>query len=441
MTGPAASWHGRLYRAELYHAPDSPFSGGQLESYEDGGLAVCGETIEMAGPWASVRARFPTAEVVDARGAILLPGFVDTHVHFPQIGVLGAMGMPLLEWLERRTFPYEIRLRDREIARRTATRFVSQLARNGTTSALVFGSHFPDAQEELFAAAAHIGLRITSGLVVSDRNLPDDLKLSPEQALASGGSLMNRWHGRGRLRYAVTPRFSVSCSEAMLDACAELLTTRTDLWFTSHLNENLEEVAFVRDLFPNARDYLDTYERSGLVSARSVFAHNVHPTDAELSRLATAGASIAHCPSSNSFLGSGLFAMRRHVAHGIRIALGSDVGAGTGLGILKEACQAYQMQMIHPEREPLGPAHALYLATRAGGDVLGLEQVGDLRPGKAADFVLIRPPVGSTLEAVLAEQDLPVQRLGAVITLAGEDSVWATYVGGSPIYDRKTFGG
>lgn len=427
----------RLYRAEIHHTPESPFAGGRLESHPDGGLAVRGEAIEMVGSWDSVRARFPAAEVIDARDAILLPGLIDAHVHFPQMGVIGSMGMGLLEWLERRTFPHEIRLRDPEVARRTADTFVSQLARNGTTSALVFGSHFAAAQEELFSAANRIGLRITSGLVVSDRNLPDELRLSPERAFAESDALATRWHDHGRLRYAVTPRFSVSCTEAMLDACGQLLASREDLWFTSHLNENSDEVAFVRELFPAARDYLDTYESAGLVGVRSVLAHDVHPTDAELSRLAAAGASVAHCPSSNSFIGSGLFPMRRHVAHGVRIALGSDVGAGTGPGILKEACQAYQTQMVHPDREPLAPAHVLYLATRAGADVLGLDRVGDLRSGQAADFVLIRPRAGGTLAAVLSDQELPEQRLGAVITLAGEDSVWATYVAGSPVYARE----
>ena len=252
----------------------------------------------------------------------------------------------------------------------------------------MFGSHFAPAMDELFGAAERRGLNIISGLVLSDRILRRDLLNSPQTALTDSADLILRWHDRGRLRYAVTPRFSLSVSDEMLDVCAELLGK--GVWFTSHINENLAEIATVAGLFPGARHYLDTYNRHGLVTARSVFAHDVHPGDAELALLAEHGASVAHCATSNSALGSGLFPLRRHVEHGVHVALGSDVGAGAGLFLPKEALQAYFIQqLLGADGLRLTAVHLLYLATRAGARALGLDhRVGDFTVGKDFDAVL-----------------------------------------------------
>jgi guanine deaminase len=414
-----------IVRAAIAHTPRDPFvEAGALECFEDGALAYDGGRIVAVGDFARVRQEHAGAEVRDERGAILLPGLVDCHVHYPQIAVIGAMGLELLDWLRTRTLPEEARLADEAYARETASTFVRALARNGTTTALVFGSHFPAAQEALFAEAEAAGLRIASGLVVSDRNLLPALETTPEQAFEASRALIERWHGRGRLRYAVSPRFSVSCTDEMLAVCGRLLAVADDLLFTSHLNENRSEIDFVRELFPGARDYLETYERHGLVGARSVLAHDVHPTDDELRRTAASRAGVAHCPSSNAFLGSGVFPMRRHLDHGVHFALGTDVGAGTGLSLFKEGLMAYHMQMAWPEGNRLGPAEVLYLATAAGARALGLaDEVGDLSPGKSADFILVRPPEHGTLAAVLARSPSLEATLGALFTLAREESV------------------
>jgi guanine deaminase len=414
-----------IVRATLAHTPRDPFvEADALEAYEDGALAYDGGRVVAVGDYAQVRAAHPDASVHDERGAVLLPGFVDCHVHYPQIAVIGAMGLELLDWLRTRTLPEEARLADTEYARATAGEFVRALARNGTTTALVFGAHFPGAQEVLFEQAAASGLRIASGLVVSDRNLLPELHTTPETAYEESRALIERWHGRGRLRYAVTPRFSVSCTEAMLEVCGRLQDEFDGLLFTSHLNENRSEIDFVAELFPWASDYLATYERYGLVHERCVLAHDVHPTDDELRRLGAARASVAHCPSSNAFLGSGVFPMRRHLDHGVRFALGTDVGAGTGLSMFKEGLMAYHMQMAWPEGRRLGPAEILYLATAAGARALGLHhEVGDLSPGRSADFVLVRPRPESTLAAVLARSPSVEATLGALFTLAREDAI------------------
>jgi guanine deaminase len=425
-----------VVRAKIAHTPGNPLvNAGALETFEDGALAFDGGRVVACGASEDVLAGHPDAAVIDARDAILLPGFVDCHVHYPQIAVIGSMGLELMDWLRSRTLPEEARLADESYARSVAATFVRALAANGTTTALVFGSHFPAAQEALFSAADASGLRIASGLVVSDRGLLPELHRTPDEAVAASRALIERWHGRGRLRYAVTPRFSVSCSEAMLAACGELVRGAPGLLVTSHLNETPDEVALVRELYPGAADYLATYEHAGLVGPRSVFAHDVHVSDPELERLAGSGAAIAHCPSSNAFLGSGLFPLARHLSADVRVALGTDVGAGTGLSMLGEALAAYQLQRVNPQPVLLGPRELLYLATSAGAAALGLEdETGDLRPGKSADFVLIRPPSGSTLAAVLEHAGSMEEILGALFTLAREDSIVQVRVAGELVW-------
>ena len=421
-----------LWRAQVMHTPRNPFEEGDaLEAFSDGGLAFADGRIDAVGSFDEVRRAHPDAEVRDERDAILLPGFVDTHVHFPQLAIMGSMGLGLLDWLERYALPEEARMADPAHARRVAREFVAGLATNGTTTALVFGSHFPSAQEAFFEEAERSGLRIASGLVVSDRNLLPELHVDPDGAYEAGRELAERWHGRGRLRYAVTPRFSLSCSEGMLESCGAL-HGEVGALVTSHINENLDEVEAVRGLFDGFDDYLHTYEHFGLVGESTVLAHNDHPSDGELARLGAARASVAHCPESNAFLGSGLFPMRGHLDHGVRVALGTDVGAGTGLSMLKEALTAYQLQMLRPDPPPIGPAHLLYLSTRAGALALGMDEVGDLSPGRAADFVLLRPPAGSTLEVVLRHSDSAERTLGALFALAREESVVEVRVAGEP---------
>ena len=426
-----------IVRAQILHTPRNPFVHGRgaLEAFSDGGLAYGDDGRILAlGSFGEVRAAHRDAGVVDASDAVLVPGLVDLHVHFPQIAVIGAMGMTLLEWLATRTLPEEARLADASYATEVASDFVRGLARNGTTTALVFGSHFAAAQDAFFAEAERSGLRITSGLVVSDRNLMAVLHQTPEDAYAQGRALLERWHGRGRLRYAVTPRFSLSCTDAMLELCGTLLDEADDVFLTSHLNENPAEIQAVAELFPWSRDYLDTYERFGLLGRRSVFAHNVHASGSELTRLADADASIAHCPSSNAFLASGIFAMKRHCAHGVRFGLGTDVGAGTGLSLFKEGLMAYHVQMVREGGELIGPEHLLYLATKAGAEALGLEdEIGDLSPGRSADFVLLRPPADGTLATVLRNSPSADATLGALFTLAREECVAEVRVAGRPV--------
>jgi len=428
-----------IFRATVFHTPRNPFHEPHaLVDFEDGALAVQDGRIAQCGGYSEAQAAYPEATVRDLRGRFILPGFVDTHVHFPQGRILGGLGFTLLDWLERLALPEEARLADADYAVTIANEFVSALAAHGTTTALVFGSHFAPAVAALFEAAAGRGLRVVSGLVMSDRNLRPELYQSPEAALRDSCELLKRFHGKQRLSYAVMPRFALSASEAMLESCQALLSAHPEARFTTHINENADEVEAVRKLFPWAADYLAVYERYGLVGPRSVLAHNVHADDEELQRLSVYRASIAHCPSSNAALGSGIFPMARHVASDVPFALGTDVGGGTGFGMMKEALAAYLIQRIASAPLILVPATMLYLATRAGAEALGMEEeTGDFTARKSADFVIIDPPAGGVLEARLKCTETPDQVLAALFTLGGPESISEVRVGGDVVFQRK----
>ncbi len=424
-----------VYRATVLDTPESPFTGGTLRADHDAGLAVEGGVLVDRGPYERVRAARPDAEVVDLTGGVLLPGLVDTHVHFPQVRVIGGLGRPLLEWLDGCALPEEARMADAAYAAAVAEEFLDGLTRAGTTSALVFGAHFAPAVDAFFERAATSGLRITAGLVVSDRMLRPDLATTPERAHADGLALARRWHGKERLRYAVTPRFSLSTTPGLLESCGALLDDVEGAVFTSHVNENRAEIDTVAGLFPDHDHYVDTYHRFGLVRRRSVLAHNVHPGDEELDVFAAAGASVAHCPSSNSALGSGLFPLRRHVERGVRVALGTDVGAGTSFSLVREGLQAYFMQSLQgADGLPLTPAHMLYLATRAGAEALDLgDEVGDLSVGRQFDAVWVRPEAGTTLDRVLGHAADADDALAKVFALGGAADVAGVWVGGDRV--------
>ncbi|MFJ2754682.1 guanine deaminase [Nocardioides sp. NPDC087217] len=416
-----------LYRGTFLDTPDDPFTGGRLRTEQDGALLVRDGVIRARGSFADLRGQHPQEEVVDLSGGFVLPGFVDTHVHFPQVRVIGGLGMPLLDWLDQTALPEEARLADPAYAEGVAGDFVRGLVGAGTTTALVFGSHFAPAVDTVFAEAARVGLRITSGLVVSDRLIREDLFTDPDRAREESLALAARWHGVGRARYAVTPRFSLSCSDPLLAACADVLRAVPGAMLTSHVNENTREIETVEALF--GCDYVTSYDRHGLVGPGTVLAHNVHPTDPELALLAARGAAVAHCPSSNAALGSGLFPLARHRAHGVRVAMGSDVGAGTGFSLLKEGLSAYVAQQLLGEAgHPLTPTHLLHLATVAGAEALGLgASVGDFSVGRRFDAQWIKPAASTPLDVGLthaADAGDALAKMFALGTPADVRSVW-----------------
>ena len=429
----------KLYRSSILHTPDNAFTKPDaLVSFEDGALLVNEAGLIVAcADFSLVQAQFPQAEIIDLRGGLLLPGFIDTHVHYPQGRVLGGLGMGLLEWLEKNTLPTEAKFGDSIFALKVAKEFLYGLVSHGTTTALVFGSHFASAMQVFFTQAKQSGLRIVAGQVVSDRLLRSELHTTPDLAYFEGKALIEAFHEQGRLLYAVTPRFSLSASEGILEACAALTKEFPTVRFTSHINENLQEIETVRGLFPKSSDYLETYEQAGLISHQSVLAHNLHASDSELQRMANAHASASHCPCSNSSLGSGFFPLRRHLKAGVHVAIGTDVGGGTGFGMLKEGLQAYFMQQLMPDGEKLSPAQLLYLITRAGAEALNLQDLtGDFSSGKAFDAVYLRPPEHSPLAVLMQHTDSLERVLAGVFTLGSAADVQQVWVEGDLVFTK-----
>jgi guanine deaminase len=428
-----------LLRAAIFHTPQNAFhSAAALHACADGGLVVERGKILACGDYAALRVQYPTVGVRDLTGSFILPGFIDTHIHFPQVRIVGGLGYTLLDWLDHLALPEETRFVDPAYAATIAQEFVYGLAAHGTTTALVFGAHFVEATAALFAAASSMGLRIVSGLVLADRLLRDELHTTPDRAWRDCHDLIARIAASPRLGYAVIPRFALAASDPLLEVCKALLKENASLFFTSHINESSREIETVASLFPWAKDYLDVYEKFDLVGRRSVLAHNVHATDAEIGRITERGASVAHCPCSNAALGSGIFPMRRHLERNARFAVGTDVGGGTGFGILKEALQAHLLQRLAEDPMIITPAQMLYLATRAGAEALQMDtSVGDFTPGKQADYVVIQPRLNSPLANVLKSAPEPESALGALFTLAAAQDIREVRVGGDLVHENR----
>lgn len=325
-------------------------------------------------------------------GAVWLPGFVDTHVHFPQLRVMGRSSGALLDWLDKTVFPEEARFAEKAYASAVAAEFCRGLAAAGTTTASIYGSSHPAATAELFAALDRAGLRARLGLTLMDRNAPPAVCLDATAAIVACEALVARWHGHdgGRLEFAVTPRFALSCSPELLDLAGELADGH-GLPIQTHLSENRAEIAAVGAAFPDARNYLDVYARFGLCNDRTIFGHCIHLADEEWAGLSEHGAAVAHCPDSNFFLGSGLMPLRRALAEPVRVGLGTDVGAGRSLSVRATAAAGYDAALLRGER--VEPETLLWLATVGGAAALGLgARVGPLEPGFEADLVAVGLP-------------------------------------------------
>ena len=425
-------------RATIFHTPENAFHfEGALRAFGDGALVVQGGAVAACEDYSEVRKQFPDADVRDLRGSFILPGFIDTHIHFPQVRVIGGLGYSLLEWLDRLTLPEEVRFADAAYASMIAGQFVHSLISHGTTTALVFGAHFVEATAALFDAADVAGLRMVSGLVLADRLLRAELHSTPDRAWRNCHDLIARTKAHKRAACAVIPRFALCASEGMLEVCQALMKEDPTLRFTTHINESPREIETVASLFPWAHDYLEIYEKYDLVGRRSVLAHNVHASDSQIERFAARGASVAHCPCSNAALGSGIFPMRRHLSRDAHFALGTDVGGGTGFGMMKEALQSHLLQRLAADPMTMTPAQMLYLATRAGAEALEMDSsIGDFGVGKRADYVIIRPAAGSPLDNVLKGVAAPERRLAALFTLGSAQDIREVRIEGDLVYEN-----
>lgn len=404
---------------------------------EDGVLLMEKGKIVGLYPWREGRRRLNERwRQVDYRGKLILPGFVDSHIHFPQAEIIGAYGEQLLEWLQRYTFPAESRYGDRDYAKRMAAFFIRQLLSNGTTSALVFATVHPESVEALFSAAETVGMRLIAGKVMMDRNAPDALIENAEESYRQTRALIRRWHGRGRLGYALTPRFAPTSTPALLAAVQRLRAEFPDVWLQTHLSENPQEVAWVRELYPERAGYLDVYHHYRLTGRRSVFAHCLHLDDDEWACLRRTRSAVAFCPSSNLFLGSGLFRLRQCWQEGVRLGIGTDVGAGTSFSLLKTLGDAYKVGQL--QQYALSAGEAFYHATLGGARALELDhEIGNFAAGKTADFVALDPAV-TPLQQLRdgACQDI-MQRLFVLMTLGDDRNIAATWVNGRPVWQAE----
>jgi guanine deaminase len=395
----------------------------------DGLLLVRDGRIEALQPASTLLPQLgPDVIVDDWRGHLIVPGFIDCHVHYPQVDVIASHGTQLLDWLERYTFPEERKFAERSHADAAAEFFLDRLLENGTTTAAVFCTVHPQSVDAFFDAAQRRNLRMIAGKVLMDRNCPEDLRDTAESGYRDSKMLIERWHGQERLGYAITPRFAPTSSPAQLTACGRLAQEHPDAWIQSHVAENTGEVAWVHELFPESRSYLDVYDRHGLLRERAIYGHCIWLDDADRARMAASGAAAAFCPTSNLFLGSGLFNYQQAREVGMRTGMATDVGGGTSYSMLTTAAEAYKVQQLLGAT--LHPAQMLYLATLAGARSLRLDdRIGNFASGKEADLVVIAPD----RSAVLARRTgLPnrsaLDRLFAHMMLGSEGAVAAAYV-------------
>lgn len=413
-----------------------------LVHHEDALVVMQGGRIVDFGPWSELAARLPDGVgPVYYPDAVIAPGFIDAHVHFPQLQVIGAYGTQLLEWLETYTFIAEQQFADRGHAEAVAALFLRELLRAGTTTAVVYCTVHPQSAEALFAESERFNTRMVAGKVLMDRHAPAALLDTAQRGYDESKTLIARWHGRGRQLYCVTPRFAPTSSEAQLEAAGALLREHEGLFLQTHLCENLAEIAWVKELFPERSSYLDVYAHAGLVGARSVFGHAIHMTEHDFCTCHETSAALAFCPTSNLFLGSGLFRLYDAVdaSRPVRVGLGTDVGGGTSLSQLQSLNEAYKVVAMSGRK--LDARRAFWLATAGGAHALHLDdRLGRLAPGFEADLVVLDPKATPLLAFRTGHCRDIDELLFVLMTLGDDRAVRATWVAGACAYDRDRAG-
>lgn len=428
----------RAVRGEILHFLSDPAIHGEaaIEHFADGILAIRDGRVAELGPAEDMLAKLPSDVVLDDyRGKLVLPGFVDTHIHYAQTDIIASYGEQLLAWLERYTFPAEARFADPAHAAAVASFFCDELLRNGTTTAMAFATVHAASADALFEAARQRRMRLITGKVLMDRNCPDFLRETADTGDAESRALVERWHGRDRLLYAVTPRFAATSSPGQMARAGRLFADHPGLYLQSHVAENRGEVEWIARLYPEARSYLDVYDGFGQLGPRSVYAHCIWLDDTDRARMAATGAAMSFCPTSNLFLGSGLFDLASARAQGIRVGIGTDVGAGTSFSMLQTLNEAYKVLQLNGQR--LSAESAFHLATLGGAESLYLEdRIGNFLPGKEADLVVLDPQATPLLARRTAACPTLGERLFVLMMLGDDRAVAATHVLGVPAWRR-----
>jgi len=409
------------------------FSPGAL-LIQHGKIVEAGFASEIKEKYASLLAQ-PDSKIKDCSNQLILPGLIDTHIHFPQTEMIGAYGEQLLTWLEKYAFPAEQKFKDSNHANAIAELFLEELLRNGTTTAMVFGTVHPESVNALFSQAQKRNLRMIAGKVMMDRNCPAVLSDNAVTGYQESKTLIEKWHGVDRLSYAVTPRFAPTSTPEQLDSCGQLLKEYPGLYLQTHLSENLDECKWVKELYPESEDYLAVYEAAGLVQKRAVFAHAIHLSERELNSLSKHQAAISHCPTSNLFIGSGLFDLKSSEQHGLTVAMATDVGGGTSFSMFQTFNEAYKIQQLQGNK--MSAFKGLYMSTLAGAKALDLEgTIGNFMPGCEADFIVLDNAPTPFLGFRLQQCQTIEERLFTQMMLGDDRCISETYIMGKCIYQK-----
>lgn len=428
----------QAYRASiLYFTADPAFESHAYVWHEDGMLLVDQDRIVTAGAYRDVHATLPVGTPVhDDRGKIIMPGFIDTHVHYPQTDMIASPSPGLLPWLEKYTFPTESRFSDPVHAGNVANFFIEQLLRCGTTTAMVYCTVHPASVEAFFAASAARNLRMVAGKVLMDRNCPNFLQDSAQGGMRESEELLKKWHKQGRQLYAITPRFAATSSDVQMQLAGELARAYPDVYLQTHVAENTDEVAWVKELFPSARSYLDVYDKYGMLRPRSMYAHCIWLDENDRQRMAQTGAAVSICPASNLFLGSGLFNFERADAMQLSLSLATDVGGGTTFSMLQVMNQAYKVARMSGDFLPA--LRMFYLATLGGARSMQLEgTIGHFVAGAEADFIVLDPQATPLLARRSAHADSLEELLFTLALLGDDRSIAATYAAGKRVHRRE----
>ncbi|CAM4374224.1 guanine deaminase [Acinetobacter pragensis] len=409
----------------------------QVRYFEDGLLIAQAGKIQWFGPWFEGQQHLPPqVDVQHYPDQLIVPGFIDTHIHFPQTEMIGAYGEQLLEWLNTYTFPTEMQFSDPAYAQKIAAFFVQELLKNGTTTALVFCTVHPQSVDALFEAAEQHQMRLIAGKVMMDRHAPDALCDTADRAYSDSKALIEKWHGKGRNLYALTPRFAPTSTPEQLTRAGQLKAEYPDVYVHTHLSENKNEIAWVKELYPEQNGYLDVYHHYGLTGSRSVFAHCVHLEEHEWDCMHQTNSAIAFCPTSNLFLGSGLFPLKKTWDKQVKVGLGTDIGAGTSFNQLQTIQEAYKVQQLQGDK--LSAFEALYHATLGGAQALDLaDKLGNFSIGKEADFVVLdlQP---TALQQLRQSRAKGLEDSVFALMMMGDDrNIHATYIYGQRAYIKE----
>ena len=432
-TTTAVRGHAISFRGDPFFLDDA------LVDIEDALIVSENGAITAFGPYEQTKGKLPKGvDVKHYPDALICAGFIDTHIHYVQTGIIGAFGSQLIDWLNNYTFIEEQRFASKKHADAVAKLYFDQLLANGTTTAVTFAAVYPESVDAFFEESERRGTRMIGGKVLMDRNAPDKLLDTPQTAYDDSKALIAKWHDKGRNMYAITPRFAPTSSPEQLELAGALWKESPGTFHHTHVSENLSEIKWVQSLFPDRAGYLDVYDHYGLLGRRSVLAHGVHLTSKERSRVHETGSAVAHCPTSNLFLGSGLFHVHqaKDPKRPMDVGLGTDIGAGTSFSLLETMNEAYKVAELNSY--PMDSLKSFYLATLGGAEALDLaDKIGSLDIGKEADFVVLDPKATQLLE-YRSDRAKTTQELMFVLSIMADDrSVQATYIAGEPAYERS----